>query len=382
MKPICYCLIYFLSLLILSACGDSVETSADADSPQDGVQNNEIVVSKAQFESSGMTLGKIQMTTFADRVQANGHLDVPPQNLAEVSAFVEGYIHQIDLLVGDPVKKGQFLVSLINPAYLQLQQDYLEIKEQLTFLKADYERQKTLSEEKIASQKNFLKAQSDYKSASARLQGMRKKLELLNINPSRVENGDFTSTINIYAPITGNITVINSSLGSFVSPSDIILEIINKDHEHLELMVFEQDIIKLREGQAIEFRIPNVQGQSFQAEIHRVGQSIDPEKRTVTVHADLAEEHPEFVTGMYVEAQILTDTVSALAIPSEAVVEQDGQPYVLVLQNQQGGQYTFHKLKVKTGRKNADRIELLKNPEFTADSQVLVKGAFSLMGEN
>ena len=252
-----------------------------------------------------MALGALQTHSFADRIKANGYLDVPPQNRANVSAYMEGYIHQVNLLVGDQVKKGQLLVRLINPAYLQLQQDYLDTKEQLAFLKADYERQQTLSSERIAAQKTFLKAQSDYKSAAARLQGMKKRLELLNINPTRVAAGDFTSTVNLYAPITGNITAIHISLGSFVSPSDVMLEIVNRDHEHLELAVFEQDVLAIQEGQSVEFRVPNSGQATYRAEVHRVGQSVDPEKRTITVHADVLEDNPRLVTGMYVEAQIL-----------------------------------------------------------------------------
>ena len=371
-----------LSGLMLPACGDSAgTTTAEATDASDSTQSNQVTVSRAQFESSGMELGAVAPYTFADRVEANGYLDVPPQNMAEVSAYAEGYIHTIDLLIGDPVKKGQFLVSLINPEFLQLQQDFLDTKEQLVYLQAEYERQRTLSEEKIASQKSFLKAQSDYKSAAARYQGMKKKLEMLNINPARVEKSDFTSTINLYAPITGKITNIHATLGSFVSPSDIILEIINKDHEHLELQVFEQDILKLQEEQTVEFRIPNTGNETYRAAIHRVGQSIDPEKRTVTVHADLQEENPRFVTGMYVEAQVLTDTVSAPALPEEAVVKEEGKSYVLVAKNALDNPYTFEKQPVKTGRVAGGHIEVLNPQNLPTDSQVLVKGAFSLTGE-
>ena len=370
----------------LASCGSSDAPARAADAPEghagsDRAQNDELVVTKAQFAGADMELGTLQSFTFADRVSANGYLEVPPQNKAAVSVYTEGYIHDIDLLVGDRVKKGQFLVSLINPEYLQLQQDYLDAQEQLVFLKADYERQQTLAQEKIASQKSFLKAQSDYKSTAARYQGMRQRLKLMNIDPARVETGTMTSTVNIYAPITGIITQIHTSLGSFVSPSDVILEIINKDHEHLELMVFERDVLKLKEGQPIEFRIPNTGENTFSAEIHRVGQSIDPEKRTITVHADLEESNPRFVTGMYVEAQILTDTVAAPSLPAEAVVEEDGQSYLLAMKSQQADQYTFERLSVRTGRTSGGRVEVLSHPELTSDRQILVKGAFSLINE-
>ncbi len=367
-------------LLALASCGGSASSLTEEAAAPDSAPSDEVTVSRAQFESSGMQLGTPTLHTFTDRVEANGYLDVPPQNMAEVSTYEAGYIHQIDLLVGDPVKKGQFLVSLISPEYVQLQQDYLDTKEQLVYLKAEYERQQTLSEEKIASQKNFLKAQSDYRSAVARAQGMKKRLELLNINPARVEAGDFTTTINMYAPITGKITNIHATLGSFISPSDVILEIINRDHEHLELQVFEQDILKLKEEQSIEFRVPNADNKTFRAEIHRVGQSVDPEKRTVTVHADLLEENPRFVTGMYVEAQILTDTVRAPALPESAIVQDQEQSYLLTLIQQSDSAYVFKKQRVKTGRTADGQVELLNPQLLKPEDVVLVSGAFALIG--
>ncbi|MGB3777929.1 MAG: efflux RND transporter periplasmic adaptor subunit [Tunicatimonas sp.] len=262
---------------------------------------------------------------------------------------------------------------------MQLQQDYLDTKEQLAFLKADYERQQTLSSERIAAQKTFLKAQSDYKSAAARLQGMKKRLELLNINPAQVAAGDFTSTVNLYAPITGNITAIHISLGSFVSPSDVMLEIVNRDHEHLELAVFEQDVLAIQEGQSVEFRVPNSGQATYRAEVHRVGQSVDPEKRTIMVHADVLEDNPRLVTGMYVEAQILTDTVSAPALPEAAIVQEEGTPYLLVAETAPGDFYTFEKQPVKTGRTADGYVEILDAQGLNPRSQVLVRGAYSLV---
>jgi cobalt-zinc-cadmium efflux system membrane fusion protein len=58
--------------------------------------------------------------------------------------------------------------------------------EQLSFLKSDYDRQSELYKEQISSEKSYLKAQSDYKRTFAVHAGLKKKLELLNINIAAV----------------------------------------------------------------------------------------------------------------------------------------------------------------------------------------------------
>ncbi|MGB3777928.1 MAG: hypothetical protein WA960_06190 [Tunicatimonas sp.] len=114
MKYVHYLALY-LSLLLLVACGGSeVTEDGDTTSSPDSAQDHTISVTKAQFEASNMALGTLQTHSFADRIKANGYLDVPPQNRAKVSAYMEGYIHQVNLLIGDQVKKGQLLVRLIT----------------------------------------------------------------------------------------------------------------------------------------------------------------------------------------------------------------------------------------------------------------------------
>src|SRR5690606_22996412 len=122
--------------------------------------------------------------------------DALPIYKSSVTSFIGGYVTKTPLLIGDKVNKGQLLVTLENPEYVEIQQNYLEVAEQLNYLKSEFTRQKTLYNENITSQKNFLKAESTYKSNLALYNGLRKKLQMMNLNPSSVEQGQISSTIN------------------------------------------------------------------------------------------------------------------------------------------------------------------------------------------
>ncbi|MEY4012639.1 MAG: hypothetical protein RIT22_1763, partial [Bacteroidota bacterium] len=67
---------------------------------------------------------------------------------AQVTTFIGGYVKSTQLLVGDKVRKGQALVMLESAEYLDIQKEYLEVAEQIQYLKSEYERQKTLFDEK------------------------------------------------------------------------------------------------------------------------------------------------------------------------------------------------------------------------------------------
>jgi cobalt-zinc-cadmium efflux system membrane fusion protein len=311
-------------------------------------------------------------------VKASGKIDVPPQNRAKVNTFMGGYVKSTTLLVGNKVTKGQALLTLQNTEFLDIQKDYMEVAEQLNFLKSEYDRQKTLYDEKITSQKNYLKAESEYRRAKAMHQSLRAKLVLLNINPRNVEKGILTSTITIFSPITGDIVIMNANVGMYVAPSDVILEIVDTDHLHLELAVFEKDILNVKIGQKIHFKVPEASKDVFNAEVHLVGKSIEGNDRTINIHGHLDDAiKQKLLTGMFVEAEIIIDAKKGLAIPSEALVIENNKNFVLLLDNEKNG-YSFKKVSVTIGEKSENFVEILPNTIINASSRILTKGVFDL----
>ncbi|ULC59976.1 efflux RND transporter periplasmic adaptor subunit [Flaviramulus sp. BrNp1-15] len=364
--------------LVLVACGNSEKSD---ETTHEAIEStNEIVVTTSQFEGEKMRLGKLTEHTFNQTIKTNGMIDVPPHNKASVSTFLGGYITKTPLLVGDKVRKGQLLVTLENPEFVEIQQQYLEVAEQLNYLKSEFERQQTLFKENITSQKNFLKAESTYKSSLAQYNGLRKKLTMMNINPSSVEQGKITSKINLYAPIEGFITKVNVSNGTYVSPADTILEIVDTNHIHLELSVFEKDILNIKKGQKIEFKIPEASNKTFEADVHLVGTTIDETDRTVKVHAHIDDEkQANFIVGMFVEAEIITDSKNSFAFPKDAIAEFEGNYFALVLNNKTDN-YTFEKVKLEIGNQTEDFIEVL-NTSNLKNRDILVEGTFMLLTE-
>jgi len=368
--------IFILSALIFIGCNQgenttSRETEAHAD--------NEIIhVTKAQFDSANMEVGRLTDKPFAQTVKTTGIIDVPPQSKAVISAFSGGYVKNTPLLIGDKVSKGQRLVTLENPEFITMQQSYLETAEQLSYLKSEYERQKTMLEENITSQKSFLKAESDYKTAMARTTSLKKNLQMLNINPDAVLAGNIVSQVSIFNPIAGYVTGVFVNTGSYVSPSDKIMEIINTDHIHLELKVFEKDLIHIKKDQEVLFKVPEASQEYYKGDVHLVGTSIDPNSRVALVHGHIDHDNDaHFSTGMFVEAEIVTGASTALALPEEAVIELEGVYFVLLLESENDEEYEFHPLEVKVKQTYNGFTSF--ETQLPLDGTYLTKGGFVLM---
>jgi len=377
MNRLLYNIYPLIILTLVLGCKDK-----EAEATDEGEKSSlQITVSREQFESGKLMLGRIEEREFPETVQATGIIEVPPQNKAVVSAFIGGYIKDTPLLIGDEVKKGQLLLTIENPEFVTLQQSYLETRQQLTFLQAEYERQKQLIAENISSQKSFLKAESDYRGKLALYNGLKQKLRMLNFSIEKVEEGDIRSVASMYAPIFGSITKMNVTKGMYVSPSDEILEITDNDHIHLELSVFEKDIMKLRKGQTILFTIPEASEEVFEAEVYLIGTNIE-KNRTIKVHGHLIDEDKHtFLTGMFVDSRIVTSSSLKKALPSVALAEIDDTFYVLKLISENDAAYVFEKITVTPGEE-FDGFRALESFESSdGEARFLIKGAFALLTE-
>jgi cobalt-zinc-cadmium efflux system membrane fusion protein len=381
MKNKIYNLLFIgLTSVLLLAC-DSAKTENNEQNASVEV-NNLIEISLNQFQYMKMELGKLSEHHFTNGIKTNGFIDVPPSDRAMVSAIMGGYVKISHMLIGEEVKKGQLLLTLENPDFIEIQQNYLALFEQLNYLKSEYTRQKTLFDEKITSEKNYLKAESEYKSTLANYNGLAQKLQLMNLDIAKIKLGKFSSTIPIYSPINGSIASVNTSVGKFVNESDVLLEIINNDHKHIELVIFEKDVLKVKEGQKIIFNLPENSEETHIGEVHLIGKAIDETNRTVKVHGHLEEEKKSFLVGMFVEAEIVTEEIVKMALPTTAILEEDDLFYVMVLNKQTDSNYQFTKTPVKIGLKDEDWTEILNADIDLTEKQFLTKGVFMPLEES
>jgi cobalt-zinc-cadmium efflux system membrane fusion protein len=368
--------ILFIALIFFTSCK---KTDAAKELLPKEEDSNFVHVSIEQFKKGQMELVSISEHTFNQVVSTNGYIDVPPANKAKVSALITGYVNKSDLLVGDKVIKGQLLLTLESPDIITIQKEYLEISEQLSYLKSDFERQEKLFNEKITSEKKFLEAKSNYKSSLAEAKGLESKLRLLKVNLTNIKNGEFTSMLPIYAPISGVISKVNVSKGSHVNEADVILEIINDTHKHLELVVFEKDVFKVKEKQPIKFNIPENSTEQFEGYVHLIGKSIDEINRTAKLHGHINNEKNPFLVGMFVEAQIIISSDVKRALPTEAVLEEDEKYFILKVIDKSNNEYKLQKAEVHIGNKTDDWVEIINFKAFEG-GEILGKGAFIPLG--
>lgn len=379
MKNINFVFLLF-SFLFLNACHQQADEGIELATASEEATDDLITVTAQQFAQAKMQLGQLTAQDLPNIITASGMLDVPPGQQAAVSAYAGGYVTNIQLVPGQLVNKGQRLFTLENPELLMLQQNYLEAVAQLTYLKADYERQGTLADENIASQKNSLKATADYQTTLARAEGLKARLKLLGINTNDLTPTTLANSMTIYAPISGYITEVNAMPGMFLQPQDVAVKIINTSSLHVELEVFEKDIMSIKTGQKISFRIADNGNKTYEAKVHLIEKMLDPETRLVRVHGELEQDASSFLPGMYVSAEIMTNDAKGMSIPETALVNAGEVTYLLVMKERTPQQITFEQRMVRTGIQRDGWVQILNPEVFQAQDAILIEGAFNLIG--
>jgi membrane fusion protein, heavy metal efflux system len=340
-----------------------------------------VVLNHHQIKTIQLTTDSMKPRSIKKVVNAIGYFHVPPKYHASVSAMMGGYITSTDLLVGAFVKKGEVLCTIKNPDFIDMQQQFMQAANELKFLKASYERQQKLFTDSISSEKNLLQAEANYKNMLATYQAGKQKLLLLNLSPLRVEEGNFYSVIPVLAPIAGYISANNTSIGEFVSPQDKLLEIIDKSHLHLELSVHEHDAMKIKPGQQVNFVIPSLGQEERNATIFQVGKSLRAEDRTITVHAHLTDENEtiKFISGMYLEAEIVIDNQRTASLPEEAVIKSGKKSYIFVKEKEENSGTTFTRVAVNISGSSKGFVGILPEIDLPENAQVVVQGTYYLL---
>jgi cobalt-zinc-cadmium efflux system membrane fusion protein len=378
-------------LLLIAVLALLVSCSGNSEAPEkvekeDSAHHDEaltVELTPEQVLTAGIATGAVEYRTLSGTIRVNGTLDVPPQQLVSISAPMGGFLRSSELLQGKHVDKGQVIATLQDPAYIQLQQDWLEAISQQEYLKAEYERQEELATENINARKTLQQAKANYGSMQARAAGLKARLKMVNINTAQLEKRDIQPFISLYAPISGYVTEVNVNMGKYVNPTDVMFEIVDTEHLHAELTVFEKDVPLLKVGQKVRFILAN-ETKERMATVYLVGREISTD-RTVRVHCHLDKEDKNLLPGMYLTAFVETKNMQLPAVPEQSIVNYEGTDYIFIVDQSAGNAKDgnhYKAIAVKTGIKELGYIEVLLPKEFDIkNTQVIVKGAYDLLGK-
>ena len=366
-----------VAFLISSCAGKDEKKAADTGQDSTKTASNTITFSAEQIKNGNVETGKLPTHLLNSSIHVNGQVDVPPENLIAVNVPMGGFLKQTKMLPGMVVRKGEVVALIENAEYVTLQQDYLTASSRITFLKQELERQKTLSDQQASPLKLYQQSFADYNTELAKAAGAAQKLKMLGFNPQKISTKNITALATIKSPINGFVSKVNVSTGTYVNPTDILMELVNTSDIHAALTVFEKDISKIQMGNLVTISLPSLPGKTFPGKVILIGKMLDS-TRSVMVHCHFLKTDSELLPNMFLQAEIETKPQNTMALPDGALVRFGGERYVFLAQPEKN-KVKFSMLPVKVGiRENGwNEIEFSK-PELK-NSNFVLKGAFSIL---
>lgn len=368
---------------------DHGHEDAHARHNEENDHQDEVHLLPRQMEVMDIQLGHFQMLDLSETIKSNGRLELPPQNRAEVTSLWGGRISHVDVFPGRFVKKGQQLAAMEHPEFINEQENYLQAISSLDYLENEWKRKKALTQESISAQRELERAESEYLSAKAKSEASAAQLRMLGINVEDLMATGIAQEIPIQSPMSGFIRSIDVQTGSYVNPEQRMFEIVDNDHIHIDLKVFEKDVHKVELGQEVVFNLAARTDTVYRGKLFAIGKAFEESPRAMLVHAEIDNFDGSLLPGMYVEARIVTDKKSVQALPKEAVVRDGGLEYIFVLEEHghdhsepaDHEEMVFKKVEVSTGARDLGYVEVVPADEIPKNAQIVTKGAFYLLAE-
>ena len=360
---------------------NEIESTRETAPSHEG-HGTETTLTPEQMSAAGVTTGNMERKELTATLKANGQLMVPNTNKASASTLYSGVVKSLLVQVGDHVSRGQVVATVSNPEFVEQQKDLLAIKGKLAMAEQELKRQKTLRESDAGTGRNLQQALAELRVLRAERAALEKQVRLMGIAPATLTNANMRTTLVVRAPISGTVSNVYATVGSYIDPSKPVMDMVDNSSLHLDLQVFERDLPKVRIGQTVHFTITNNPVDEYDATVYSIGSSFSGQSKTVAVHCRVKGNKRGLIDGMNVTGIVSLTRATTPAVPTTAVVEDSGRDYVFVVKGAAStnsgkrGATTFKKVQVIRGTAEAGYCAVTPVADLPANARIATRGAY------
>ena len=205
------------------------------------VDFDHIPLTAKQVSTVDLKMGEAVEREMDATIEAKGSLVLRAQAMGDVASLMGGIVKSIFVKEGQLVHRGQIVASVENTDVVSLQREYYSAAKECELAKADLERQLLLSKQGAGVKRTLQQTRKDYQVAHANLLGIGRQLAQMGISTSAVAKGKFTTAFPLRAPISGVVSQLTASLGSYADMQTPLMKIRNTQAVECDLNVFEKD---------------------------------------------------------------------------------------------------------------------------------------------
>jgi RND family efflux transporter MFP subunit len=308
-----------------------------------------------------VTLATPRMEEWPQRLSLDGN--VMAWQEAVIGAELPYYrISEVRVQVGDRVRKNQVLARIAEDTVASEQDQAAAMVSELEAMSSDArgnaERARTLRAQGFYSDQAQGQYLTNERATDARLAAARARLRLAQVHVAQA---------SVTAPDDGVISARSAVVGSLTQPGQELFRLIRGGRIEWHAEAPAVQLVRVKPGAAAQ--VEGADGQIVTGRVRSVAPSVDPRTRNGIVYVDLPSGD-SLRAGMFARGEIDVGQASALTIPAASVVLREGYSYVFVVS---GEPARVAQQRVKTGRRNGDRIEIAEG--LLPESRVVASGA-------
>lgn len=320
-----------------------------------------VTLDPRQIALANVATTKVVFGDLSEDIETVGRVAVNEQSLRMVTARYGGRIERLAVnFTGQPVRKGQLIMSIYSPELLSTQKEYL-----------------------IAKQSSARLASSGFpeiaKGSEGVLDAARTRMRLWGMTDAQIKTLDRTGSanpvVNVYSPVSGTVMDVKARQGDYVSEGSQIYNLADLSRVWVFAEVYEYEFSKVGMGSSVEVTADAFPGRVFRGRVSFIEPTVDPQSRTVKVRVDLPNPGGLLKPDMFVDARIFSKPVHGLMVPASAILYTGNHNYAWV--EIQPGE--FERREVGLGMRSGDNYQALSG--LKEGEMVVSQGGFLVDSE-
>lgn len=315
----------------------------------------------------------------------------------EIVPKVSGRLQTVNVRLGDPVRRGQLIAKVedreiqeqVRAAQAAYQVSRASIRQReadLQLAKTNLDRSRSLFERQLLPQQTYDDTQARYQAAAAQVDLANAQFEQAS---ARLDELKITlSNTQIVSPVDGFVGKRYLDPGAFVSANAPVASLVDIRTVRMVANLVEKDVKRVPVGTPALVEVDAFPGESFSGKVSRVAPVFDPATRTAEMEIEVPNASFRLKPGMYARVQLTVGTrPSALTVPSNALVNLDGQPGVFLAAPPRAGTpqpaasatptaVSVRFQPVEVGIRDGEQIEITSG--LAAGAEVITTGAGAL----
>jgi RND family efflux transporter MFP subunit len=344
-------------------CGMKLVPVYEDEQKQPGVAPaGTIHISAEKQQLIGVRFGMPSFTGTTETIRANGRVAQDETRLTRIHPRIEGWIAKTFVdYAGQPVKKGDPLLTIYSPDMLASEQELL-----LALRARDQMKSSPLKEA--------------WGNSEMLIEATRRRLQLFDLSREQIAQVERTrkaiESITLFSPADGYVTARNAYPSQRVTPETELYTLSDLSRVWIMAEVYETDIAHIHEGQAAVVSAPSGEAPTFRARVTNVQPQVDPQTRTMKVRLEAENAGLRLKPDMFVDVRFTRGGAPKLTVPADAVIDSGTKQTVYI---DRGNGYLEARA-VRIGQRLGDRVEIVAG--LKADERMVTSGTFLVDSES